>query len=163
MQDSPRISNNYFDGLAVTGRHKAVFFIIMIAYFCEQMDNWNFGFIAPALMHNWGLTMRVGQTAEALLREGKRVEVSQAPLSLNPIAQASGGTSGFVKVVWSEGRIAGIAAVGAGVSHLVMVALLLIRGGYTAQNLHEVMFAHPTLDEIVPMAITAPKTSVTLP
>jgi len=44
-----------------------------------------------------------------------------------------------------------------------MVALLLIRGGYTAQNLHEVMFAHPTLDEIVPMAITAPKTSVTLP
>ena len=58
MQDSPRISNNYFDGLAVTGRHKAVFFIIMVAYFCEQMDNWNFGFIAPALMHNWGLTMK---------------------------------------------------------------------------------------------------------
>ena len=58
MQDSPRISNNYFDGLPVTGRHKAVFFIIMIAYFCEQMDNWNFGFIAPALMHNWGLTMK---------------------------------------------------------------------------------------------------------
>jgi putative MFS transporter len=22
------------------------------------MDNWNFGFIAPALMHNWGLTMK---------------------------------------------------------------------------------------------------------
>ena len=58
MQDSPRISNNYFDGLAVTARHKAVFFIIMVAYFCEQMDNWNFGFIAPALMHNWGLTMK---------------------------------------------------------------------------------------------------------
>jgi len=58
MQDAPRISNNYFDGLPVSGRHKAVFFIIMIAYFCEQMDNWNFGFIAPALMHNWGLTMK---------------------------------------------------------------------------------------------------------
>ena len=58
MQDAPRISNNYFDGLKVSGRHKVVFFIIMIAYFCEQMDNWNFGFIAPALMHNWGLTMK---------------------------------------------------------------------------------------------------------
>ncbi len=46
---------------------------------------------------------------------------------------------------------------------IVMVALLLIRDGYTAQNLHEVMFAHPTLDEMVSMAITAPKTSVTLP
>ena len=39
MQDAPRISNNYFDGLKVSGRHKVVFFIIMIAYFCEQMDN----------------------------------------------------------------------------------------------------------------------------
>ncbi len=58
MPGQERISNNYFDGLQVTGRHKAVFFIIMVAYFCEQMDNWNFGFIAPALMQHWGLTMR---------------------------------------------------------------------------------------------------------
>ena len=35
--------------MPVTGFHKIVFFIIMMAYFCEQMDNWNFGFIAPAL------------------------------------------------------------------------------------------------------------------
>ena len=44
-----KIPNNYFDGMPVTGFHKIVFFIIMMAYFCEQMDNWNFGFIAPAL------------------------------------------------------------------------------------------------------------------
>lgn len=50
-----KIPNNYFDGMPVTGFHKIVFFIIMMAYFCEQMDNWNFGFIAPALMHTWGL------------------------------------------------------------------------------------------------------------
>lgn len=47
--------NNYFDGLAVTGMHKAVFFILMLAYFFEQMDNWNFGFIAPAVFASWGL------------------------------------------------------------------------------------------------------------
>lgn len=58
MPGQERISNNYFDGLKVCGRHKAVFFIIMVAYFCEQMDNWNFGFIAPALMQHWGLTMK---------------------------------------------------------------------------------------------------------
>lgn len=55
---SQKIRNNYFDGLAVTGPHKVLFFIIMMAYFCEQMDNWNFGFIAPALMHSWGLEMK---------------------------------------------------------------------------------------------------------
>lgn len=52
-----KIPNNYFDNMPVTGFHKVVFFIIMMAYFCEQMDNWNFGFIAPALMHTWGLDM----------------------------------------------------------------------------------------------------------
>ena len=46
-----KIPNNYFDGMPVTGFHKIVFFIIMMAYFCEQMDNWNFGFLVPALMH----------------------------------------------------------------------------------------------------------------
>lgn len=49
--------NNYFDGLPVSTIHKVLFFIIMMAMFCEQMDNWNFGFIAPALIKNWGLTM----------------------------------------------------------------------------------------------------------
>jgi len=52
-----RIKNNYFDGLAVTRIHKVVFFLIMLAYFFEQLDNWNFGFIAPALMKSWNLSM----------------------------------------------------------------------------------------------------------
>ncbi len=52
-----RRANNYFDGMAVTGYHKVIFFIIMLAYFFEQMDNWNFGFIAPQLVKTWGLTM----------------------------------------------------------------------------------------------------------
>ena len=89
------------------------------------------------------------------------MEVSQAPLTANPIAQASGGTAGFVKVVWHEGRMAGIAAVGHGVSHLVTVAQLLIKDAYTESRLDEVMFAHPTLDEIIPAAIRAPKSSTT--
>lgn len=59
MQESApslgRRVNNYFDGLKVTGMHKVIFFIIMMAYFFEQMDNWNFGFIAPAIFKSWGL------------------------------------------------------------------------------------------------------------
>lgn len=52
-----KILNNYFDGLEVSTPHKIIFYIIMMAYFFEQMDNWNFGFIAPALMKSWSLTM----------------------------------------------------------------------------------------------------------
>ncbi len=52
-----RITNNYFDGIAVSGVHKFLFFIIMAAYFFEQLDNWNFGFVAPALSQSWHLAM----------------------------------------------------------------------------------------------------------
>lgn len=50
---------------------------------------------------------------------------------------------------------------GHGVSHLVTVAQLLMVGGYTPEKLHEVMIGHPTLDEIVPAAIRAPRVDVT--
>ena len=143
--------------LAHAAEHQAVYVAERILGQCSK--KYQSGPV-PSCVYGAVEVMRVGQTAEALLREGKSVEVSQAPLSLNPIAQASGGTAGFVKTVWSEGRIEGIAAVGAGVSHLVMVALLLIKEGYTAQNLHEIMFAHPTLDEIVSMSILAPRVRV---
>ncbi|WP_298998070.1 FAD-dependent oxidoreductase [uncultured Desulfovibrio sp.] len=143
--------------LAHAAEHQAVYVAERILG--ESAEEYQSGPV-PSCVYGAMEVMRVGQTAEALLREGKNVEVSQAALSLNPIAQASGGTAGFVKTVWSDGKIAGIAAVGAGVSHLVMVALLLIKEGYTAQNLHKVMFAHPTLDEIVSMSIMAPRVRV---
>lgn len=54
--DGKRV-NNYFDCLPVSRIHKILFFIIMIAYFFEQMDNWNFGFVAPQLIKSWGITM----------------------------------------------------------------------------------------------------------
>ncbi len=52
-----RFSNNYFDGIPVSGVHRVLFFIIMVAYFFEQLDNWNFGFVAPALSQSWNLAM----------------------------------------------------------------------------------------------------------
>ena len=70
MTETPAASgqkkpNNYFDGLFVTGMHKLIFFIIMMAYFFEQMDNWNFGFIAPAIFKSWGLTLQESNQAMA--------------------------------------------------------------------------------------------------
>ena len=45
--------------------------------------------------------------------------------------------------------------------YFVTVAQLLMVGGYTPERLHEVMIGHPTLDEIVPAAIRAPRVAVT--
>ncbi len=114
----------------------------------------------PSCIYGSTEIMRVGHTAKELLAAGKNVSVSQVPLTLNPIAQAAGASGGFVKVVWDGETIAGIAAIGHGVSHLVTVAQLFMIGGYVPEKLHDVMVGHPTLDEIIPAAIRAPRSLV---
>ncbi|MDQ7094590.1 MFS transporter [Desulfosporosinus sp. PR] len=54
-------SNNYFDGLQVTKKHLFLFFIIILSYFFEQLDNNNFSFVAPAIIKSWGVSQ--GQIA----------------------------------------------------------------------------------------------------
>ena len=101
--------------------------------------------------------MRVGKTARQVLQEGGAAFVSRASLMGNAIAQAGGDASGSVKVVWQGEDIAGIAAVGHGVSHLVTAAQLLVLGQFKGATLHKFMFAHPTLDEILSVALHTPR------
>ncbi len=104
--------------------------------------------------------MRAGASAAQLLAQGKTVSVSKAPLTLNAIAQSHALSQGFVKAVWDGDTLAGMAAIGHDVSHLVTQAQMLIREGRTAANVHEIMFAHPTLDEILLNALIAERTPV---
>lgn len=45
--------NNYFDGLPVSSMHMKLFFVVILGFFFEQLDNNNFSYIAPALMKSW--------------------------------------------------------------------------------------------------------------
>ncbi len=114
----------------------------------------------PSCVFGHTEVMRVGKTAGEALAEGRRVAVSAAPMSLNPIAQAHGSSAGFAKAVWADGELAGMAAVGYGASHLVTAAQLLVLGRHTPESLHAFMFCHPTLDEILRTALLAQKTPV---
>lgn len=105
--------------------------------------------------------MRVGRTAKEVAAQGGKPFVSKAPLSGNPIAQAHGLSAGFAKAVWDGGKLAGMAAVGHSVSQLVSAAQLLVLHGHTPESLHGFMFCHPTLDEILKSALTAPQTPFT--
>ena len=113
----------------------------------------------PSCIYGSLEVMRVGQTAREARAAGGEVAVSRAPLIANAIAQAGGDPVGFIKVVWHEGRMAGIAALGHHVSHLVTAAQLLVLGQYHGDRMHQFMFAHPTLDEALAAAITAPRES----
>jgi dihydrolipoamide dehydrogenase len=100
--------------------------------------------------------MRAGATAAELEAAGKPVRISRANLGANPISQAHGQAQGLVKAVWSDGVLHGVSAVGYGASHLVTLAEIMVRDGWTRETAHEHIFAHPTLDEALRDALTAP-------
>lgn len=121
--------------------------------------------VMPACIYGHLEAMRVGPTAEELKNAGFSPRVSRSMLIANPIAQAYGTTQGFIKIVWVDGRIRGVSAVGHGVSHLVTLAAVLAGGsgtavGWTAHDAGNVIFAHPTLDEALEAAMEAPQEPV---
>lgn len=106
----------------------------------------------PACIYGSPQIFRVG-LAEHQLDGRENIEVSFWELARNPIAQAHADPQGFVKVVWENGRIAGISAIGGAVTQLVTAAELLLAGNYSGSRLNQIMIAHPTLDESLAEAI----------
>jgi len=118
----------------------------------------------PSILYGAPEVFRAGIMAQAQDDNAKApsspVLVSRAQLIANPIAQAHAATAGFVKCVWREGKVAGITAVGAGVSRLACFATLIIKLGWTREDAEAFMFPHPTLDESLKAALLADKEAV---
>jgi dihydrolipoamide dehydrogenase len=111
----------------------------------------------PSILYGAPEVFRAGLMAEEAKAQGATLLVSRAQLIANPMAQAHAATAGFVKCVWREGKIAGITAVGAGVSRLACFATQIIMLGWTREDAEAFMFPHPTLDESLKAALLADK------
>ena len=111
----------------------------------------------PACIYGHTEVMRVGPTTAELQKAGHTVETSTSQLVANPIAQSYGATQGFVKALWVDNRVHGIVAVGHGVSHLVSAATIIVKQQWQPDDVHSIIWAHPTLDEALELALTAPR------
>lgn len=115
----------------------------------------------PSVLYGAPEVMRVGLTEnESFLSDFETTETSKAQLAANPMAQAHAATQGFVKVVWSAGKVVGITAVGHDVSRLCMAATMIVQQEWTAEDIHGTIFPHPSLDESLLMALKAERTKV---
>ena len=110
----------------------------------------------PACIYGHTEVMRVGPTTAELTAQGHEVTASTCMLVANPIAQSYGTTQGFVRVLWVEGRVHGIVAVGHDVSHLVSSATIITQQKWKAEDVSSIIWAHPTLDEALEHALLAP-------
>jgi len=114
----------------------------------------------PGCIYGSPETVRVGQMAGTLKNMGLSPAVSEAQLVANPIAQAYAATAGFIRVVWNEGQVAGITAVGRGVAEMATLFTVLVSQGWTRNQVKDVIFPHPALDEALHAALLAPQKAV---
>ncbi|WP_272700616.1 dihydrolipoyl dehydrogenase family protein [Desulfovibrio sp. Fe33] len=115
----------------------------------------------PSVLYGSPEAMRVGlMENEAFLADFETTEVSVAQLAANPMAQAHAATQGFVKIIWSGGKVVGVTAVGHDVSRLVTPAAMIVHQGWTLDDIHSVIFPHPSLDEALLMALKAERKQV---
>lgn len=109
----------------------------------------------PGCIYGSPETMRVGLMEAEANAQGLEIEVSRAQLVANPMAQAHAATGGFVKCVWSEGKLVGVTAVGHGVAAMTTLGTLMVHDGWTKKHAASIVFPHPTLDEALRAALLA--------
>ncbi|MDR2124339.1 MAG: NAD(P)/FAD-dependent oxidoreductase [Desulfovibrio sp.] len=114
----------------------------------------------PACVYGSFEVMRVGPTAAELRKKGGDIGISRAVSASNAIAQSLGHTRGCVRMLWEGDELRGVAAYGGGVSHLVTAAALLLKLGVKKNRPLPILFAHPTLDELLESAIFAAKENI---
>lgn len=109
----------------------------------------------PSVLYGSPEAMRVGDMPEALKNAGRNVQTSTFALVVNPMAQAHASTQGFVKVIWCDGIVVGVTAVGHDVSRLTTPATMIVQQGWTASDTAGTIFPHPSLDEALMGALKA--------
>jgi dihydrolipoamide dehydrogenase len=114
----------------------------------------------PGCIYGAPEAVRVGQMAGTLKNMGLSPAVSEAQLVANPIAQAYAATAGFIRVVWNEGHVAGITAIGRGVAEMATLFTVLVSQGWTRNQVKDIIFPHPALDEALQAALLAPQKAV---
>lgn len=146
--------------LAHAADHQARFVISHIASGSASSASGYPAPVMPSCIYGHTEVMRAGATVAELVASGHDVHVSTSQLIANPIAQAYGTTGGFIRVLWVEGQVRGISAVGHGVSHLVTLATVIVSQRWRREAVHGIIFAHPTLDEALEAALLAPSQKV---
>jgi dihydrolipoamide dehydrogenase len=109
----------------------------------------------PSVLYGSPECIRVGSMAQELADAGQECAVSTAQWAANPIAQSHCATQGLCKVVWNEGRVAGVTAVGHEASRLVTAATIMVQQAWTREDVSKLIFAHPTMDETLKQALEA--------
>ncbi len=111
--------------------------------------------LVPRCLYSWPEVASVGAWKYQLEEAGKPVKASRSFFKGSAKALASGESEGFVQVVSEpeSGKILGAQIIGAHATELIHIFSVALVAGMTLKDLSRVMFAHPTLSELIKEAV----------
>lgn len=111
----------------------------------------------PSIIYTEPEIAWVGGTEQDLKLAGHDIRTGQFPFAASGRAQASGATTGMVKVIADAAtdRLLGVHMIGHGVSELIQQGVIVMNYGGSTEDLALTVFAHPTLSEAVHEAALA--------
>ena len=107
--------------------------------------------LVPKVVFSIPPVASVGLTEARATAAGLKVKVRKSFYKANAKAVIAHETSGFAKAVYDglSDKLLGISIIGESASELIHVASPLIAAGMTAEEANRIMYAHPTLAEVL--------------
>ncbi len=113
--------------------------------------------LIPGVVYTWPEVAEVGQTEEALKKEGIKYKVGKFPFMANGRARAMNATDGFVKILADArtDKVLGCHILGADAGTLIAEVAGMMEFGTSSEDIARTCHAHPTLSEVVKEAALA--------
>jgi dihydrolipoamide dehydrogenase len=105
--------------------------------------------IIPSVIYTHPNVARVGLTEEKALEQGLKIEVNKVEYGGNIIARTELMGKGFVKTLFSDGRLVGVTIAGDKASELIAPMSMAVANGIGKRELRNWIIPHPTLSELL--------------
>ncbi len=107
--------------------------------------------VCPAVVYCQPQVAQVGITEAMAAEQSKRIRIGRYPFLASGMAQASGDSEGFVKLVFDDasGKLLGGTVVGQEAAELVSELCLAVQIGLTDRQVAAVVHPHPTYSEAI--------------
>ncbi len=123
-----------------------------LAHMLGEENSTNFSMF-PACVFTFPEIATIGLTKKQAKELFETIEIKKAVYAANGKANAMGASEGFVQLVINDGFIVGASILGYSASTIIHEIAIIIESGKRLVEFKDMIFAHPTLSEVLALAI----------
>ncbi|QVK20143.1 dihydrolipoyl dehydrogenase [Mycoplasmatota bacterium] len=123
-----------------------------LSHILNEENTTDFNMI-PACVFTFPELASIGLTRKEAKEKFDSIEVRKGQYSANGKANAMGENTGFIQIILNDGYIVGASIMGYSASTIIHEIALIINSGKRIDEFRDMIFAHPTLSEVLSSAI----------